>query len=187
MEYEIEGINQAQIKPAIGLTFATALRAFLRHDPDVIMVGEVRDSETAHIAIHAALTGHLVLTTASYRDGGFGDPATCLILASRTFCWHQHCAALSRSGLFDCCAIAASEHDSRDERSSPPIPATKLSALRRAKTLYEPERCDRCGGTGYRGRNGLFEIIEVNDEIRRLIGPTKERWTKSSASLCRPV
>ena len=63
VEYEIEGINQAQIKPAIGLTFAAALRAFLRHDPDVIMVGEVRNSETAHIAIHAALTGHLVLTT----------------------------------------------------------------------------------------------------------------------------
>ena len=63
VEYEIPGINQSQVKPAIGLTFATALRAFLRHDPDVIMVGEVRDAETAHIAIHAALTGHLVLTT----------------------------------------------------------------------------------------------------------------------------
>ena len=63
IEYEIRGINQAQVKPSIGLTFATALRAFVRQDPDVIMVGEIRDPETAHIAIHAALTGHLVLTT----------------------------------------------------------------------------------------------------------------------------
>ena len=63
IEYEIRGINQSQVKPEIGLTFAAALRAFVRQDPDVIMVGEVRDAETAHIAIHAALTGHLVLTT----------------------------------------------------------------------------------------------------------------------------
>src|SRR6202008_1300383 len=63
VEYEIAGIDQTQVKPAIGLTFAAALRAFVRQDPDVIMVGEVRDAETAHIAIHAALTGHLVLTT----------------------------------------------------------------------------------------------------------------------------
>src|SRR5437763_8824021 len=63
VEYEIPGINQSQVKPSIGLTFAAAMRAFVRQDPDVIMVGEVRDSETAHIAIHAALTGHLVLTT----------------------------------------------------------------------------------------------------------------------------
>jgi len=63
VEYEIPGVNQAQIKPAIGLTFAAALRSFVRQDPDVIMVGEVRDSETAHVAVHAALTGHLVLTT----------------------------------------------------------------------------------------------------------------------------
>ena len=63
VEYEIPGVNQAQVKPAIGLTFATAMRAFVRQDPDVIMVGEVRDAETANIAVHAALTGHLVLTT----------------------------------------------------------------------------------------------------------------------------
>src|SRR5207249_12238792 len=63
VDYEIQGINQSQVKPAIGLTFATALRAFVRQDPDVIMVGEVRDAETAHISVHAALTGHLVLTT----------------------------------------------------------------------------------------------------------------------------
>ena len=63
VEYEIHGVNQSQVKPAIGLTFATAMRAFVRQDPDVIMVGEVRDAETANIAIHAALTGHLVLTT----------------------------------------------------------------------------------------------------------------------------
>jgi general secretion pathway protein E len=63
VEYEIQGVNQSQVKPAIGLTFATAMRAFVRQDPDVIMVGEVRDAETANIAVHAALTGHLVLTT----------------------------------------------------------------------------------------------------------------------------
>ena len=75
IEYEIRGINQSQVKPEIGLTFAAALRAFVRQDPDVIMVGEVRDAETAHIAIHAALTGHLVLTTLHTEFGCLGDPA----------------------------------------------------------------------------------------------------------------
>ena len=75
VEYEIPGVNQSQIKPAIGLTFAAALRSFVRQDPDVIMVGEVRDSETAHVAVHAALTGHLVLTTLAHRDRGGGRAA----------------------------------------------------------------------------------------------------------------
>ncbi len=76
VEYEIQGVNQSQVKPAIGLTFATAMRAFVRQDPDVIMVGEVRDAETANIAMHAALTGHLVLTTLAHRECGGGGSAS---------------------------------------------------------------------------------------------------------------
>ena len=92
VEYEIPGINQSQVKPAIGLTFATALRAFLRHDPDVIMVGEVRDAETAHIAIYAALTGHLVLTTLHTETAASAIPRL-LDLGIEGFRWPRRCAA----------------------------------------------------------------------------------------------
>ncbi len=76
VEYEIQGVNQSQVKPSIGLTFASALRAFVRQDPDVIMVGEIRDAETANIAIHAALTGHLVLTTLAHGNRDRGSAAS---------------------------------------------------------------------------------------------------------------
>jgi general secretion pathway protein E len=147
VEYEIEGINQCQIKPAIGLTFAAALRAFLRHDPDVIMVGEIRDSETAHIVIHAALTGHLVLTTL-----------------------HTETAASAIPRLLDLGAegfLLAHVLDREDFAADPRYAAL---GFKLGETLYQPKGCERCGGTGYRGRNGVFEIIEMNDEVRGLIG-----------------
>jgi general secretion pathway protein E len=169
VEYEIDGINQTQIKPAIGLTFATALRAFLRHDPDVIMVGEIRDAETAHIAIHAALTGHLVLTTLHTETAASAIPrlldlgvegfllASTLrgVIAQRLV--RVLCDRCKRSRLLGTEDMAAD-------------PRFEALGFHPGETLYEPKGCERCGGTGYRGRNGLFEIIEMNEEVRGLIG-----------------
>jgi general secretion pathway protein E len=169
VEYEIPGINQCQVKPAIGLTFAHALRAFLRHDPDVIMVGEIRDAETAHIAIHAALTGHLVLTTLHTETAASAIPrlldlgvegfllASTLrgVVAQRLV--RILCARCKRSRLLERADLAAD-------------PRYAALGFKIAETICEPVGCDRCGGTGYRGRNGVFEIIEMNEDVRRLIG-----------------
>jgi len=106
VEYEIQGVNQSQVKPAIGLTFATAMRAFVRQDPDVIMVGEIRDSETANIAVHAALTGHLVLSTLHTETAAAAVPRL-WISASRDFCCDRRCAPSSPSGWSASSATAA--------------------------------------------------------------------------------
>ena len=172
VEYEIEGINQAQIKPAIGLTFATALRAFLRHDPDVIMVGEVRDSETAHIAIHAALTGHLVLTTLHTETAASAIPRL-LDLGVEDFLLASTLRGVIAQRLVrilcDRCKRARTL-ETKDLLADPRYEALGFKA---GEDLYETKGCERCGGTGYRGRNGLFEIIEVNESIRPLIARGK--------------
>jgi general secretion pathway protein E len=169
VEYEIHGVNQSQVKPAIGLTFATALRAFLRQDPDVIMVGEIRDAETAHIAIHAALTGHLVLTTLHTETAASAIPrlldlgvegyllASTLrgVIAQRLV--RVLCDRCKRSHILD-----------NDDLARDPRLATL--GFKAGEAIHGPRGCDRCGGSGYRGRNGVFEIIEVNEDIRSLIG-----------------
>jgi general secretion pathway protein E len=173
IEYHIPGINQTQIHPAIGLTFAAALRSFLRHDPDVIMVGEMRDGETAHIGVHAALTGHLVLTTLHTNTAAGSIPRlidlgveSFLIASSlrivvgqrlvRVLC--EHCKTPHQ--------LSVAELD-RDRR---------FSALGFAvgEVVYHPQGCEWCGSTGFRGRQGLFEVMEVTSTMRRAIGPKTE-------------
>src|SRR6202789_820649 len=169
VEYDIPGVNQAQVKPAIGLTFAAALRSFVRQDPDVIMVGEVRDNETAHVAIHAALTGHLVLTTLHTESAAAAVPRL-LDLGVEGY--------LLRSTLRAVLAQRLVRH--LCERCKTPKPLSeadiaedpRLAALgfRAGEVLQAPCGCERCGGAGYRGRLGVFEILELSDEIRSLIG-----------------
>ena len=169
VEYEIPGVNQSQIKPAIGLTFATALRSFVRQDPDVIMVGEIRDSETAHVAIHAALTGHLVLTTLHTETAAAAVPRL-LDLGVEGY--------LLRSVLRG--VIAQRLVRQLCERCKTPRPLEaadfsedpRLAALgfRAGEIIQEPCGCERCGGTGYRGRLGAFELLELSNELRELIG-----------------
>jgi general secretion pathway protein E len=173
IEYHISGINQTQIHPAIGLTFAAALRSFLRHDPDVIMVGEMRDGETAHIGVHAALTGHLVLTTLHTNTAAGAIPRlidlgveSFLIASSlrivvgqrlvRVLC--EHCKAPYRLSAADL---------ERDRRFS----ALGFAA---GETFHNPQGCEWCGFSGFRGRQGLFEVMEVTPTIRRAIGPKTE-------------
>jgi general secretion pathway protein E len=169
VEYDIPGVNQAQVKPAIGLTFAAALRSFVRQDPDVIMVGEIRDNETAHVAIHAALTGHLVLTTLHTESAAAAMPRL-LDLGVEGY--------LLRSTLRAVVAQRLVRH--LCERCKTPKPLAdadfaedpRLAALgfRAGEVLQAPCGCERCSGTGYRGRLGVFEILELSDEIRSLIG-----------------
>jgi general secretion pathway protein E len=169
VEYEIPGINQSQIKPAIGLTFASALRSFVRQDPDVIMVGEVRDSETAHVAIHAALTGHLVLTTLHTETAAAALPRL-LDLGVEGYLLRSTLRAVIGQRLVrqlcDRCK-SSKELTAADFAEDPRL--TTLG-FRVGQTVYLPCGCERCGGTGYRGRLGVFEVLELNDEMRELIG-----------------
>ena len=169
VEYEIEGINQSQVKPAIGLTFATALRAFLRHDPDVIMVGEVRDAETAHIAIHAALTGHLVLTTLHTETAASAIPRL-LDLGVEGFLLASTLRGVIAQRLVRVLCDRCKRSRALGKNDLAADPRYEALGFRAGETTYEPKGCERCGGTGYRGRNGVFEIIELNEEVRGLIG-----------------
>jgi general secretion pathway protein E len=169
VEYEIHGINQSQIKPAIGLTFATALRAFLRHDPDVIMVGEVRDAETAHIAVHAALTGHLVLTTLHTETAASAIPRL-LDLGVEGFLLASTLRGVIAQRLVRILCDRCKRSCRLDKEDFAADPRYAGLGFKIGETLHEPKGCERCGGTGYRGRNGVFEIIEMNEEVRGLIG-----------------
>jgi general secretion pathway protein E len=168
VEYEIPGINQSQVKPAIGLTFAAALRAFVRQDPDVIMVGEVRDAETAHIAVHAALTGHLVLTTLHTETAAASVPRL-LDLGVEPFLLRSTLRAVIAQRLVrtlcDRCKVLR-PLTSAELADDPRYGMLGFSA---DDAVYKPGRCERCGGSGYRGRSGVFEVLEMIDEVRDLI------------------
>jgi general secretion pathway protein E len=169
VEYEIPGVNQSQIKPAIGLTFATALRSFVRQDPDVIMVGEIRDSETAHVAVHAALTGHLVLTTLHTETAAAALPRL-LDLGIEAYLLRSTLRAVIAQRLVRqlCERCKASKILCDGDFTEDPRLATL--GFKVGETVHAPEGCERCSGTGYRGRLGVFEVLELNDELRSLIG-----------------
>jgi general secretion pathway protein E len=169
VEYEIPGINQSQIKPTIGFTFANALRAFLRQDPDVIMIGEIRDAETAHIAIHAALTGHLVLTTLHTETAASAIPRL-LDLGVEGFLLASTLRGVMAQRLVRILCDRCKRPHPLDREDFAADPRYASLGFEIGETLYEAKGCDRCGGTGYRGRHGAFEIIEMNDDIRALIG-----------------
>jgi general secretion pathway protein E len=168
VEYEIAGVNQSQAKPAIGLTFAAALRAFVRQDPDVIMVGEVRDAETAHIAIHAALTGHLVLTTLHTETAAAAVPRL-IDLGVESFLLRSTLRAVIAQRLVRqlCDRCKTPRYlTAADLAADPRLDALGLKA---GEAVHDRGGCERCGGTGYRGRLGVFEILEITDEVRHLV------------------
>ena len=169
VEYEIPGINQSQVKPAIGLTFATALRSFVRQDPDVIMVGEIRDSETANIAIHAALTGHLVLSTLHTETAAAAVPRLLDLgvegLSAALDVARRGRAAAGAAALRPLQGAVPRRRSARDRRDF------RCDAGDQAgETLWQPRGCERCGRTGYRGRIGVFELLELTGGVRELIG-----------------
>jgi general secretion pathway protein E len=169
VEYEIPGVNQAQIKPAIGLTFAAALRSFVRQDPDVIMVGEVRDSETAHVAVHAALTGHLVLTTLHTESAAAAVPRL-LDLGVEGYLLRSTLRAVIAQRLVRQLCDRCKTPRVLTAADFTEDPRLGELGFKSGETLFAPCGCERCGGTGYRGRLGVFELLELNNEIRELIG-----------------
>ena len=169
VEYEIPGVNQSQIKPAIGLTFAAALRSFVRQDPDVIMVGEVRDAETAHVAVHAALTGHLVLTTLHTETAAAAVPRLLDLGVEGYLLRSVLRAVIAQRLVRQLCERCKSSRILADaDLAEDPRLAT--FGFRAGEPLQQPCGCERCGGTGYRGRLGVFEVLELTNDLRELIG-----------------
>jgi general secretion pathway protein E len=169
VEYEIPGVNQSQIKPWIGLTFAAALRSFVRQDPDVIMVGEVRDSETAHVAIHAALTGHLVLTTLHTETAAAAVPRL-LDLGVEGYLLRSTLRAVIAQRLVRQLCERCKSPKTLTAADLIEDPRLGTFGFRAGETIQQPCGCERCGGVGYRGRLGVFEILELTSELRQLIG-----------------
>jgi general secretion pathway protein E len=166
VEYQLEGINQIQVKPQIGLTFANALRSILRQDPDIIMVGEMRDRETAAIAVQSALTGHKVFSTLHTNDAA-GSITRLLDMGVEDFLLTSTVNGILAQRLVRTLCPECRE---------PYAPSGDfLRSLARADadvgspTLYHPVGCKRCGGSGYRGRTSILELMVLTEPIRRAI------------------
>jgi len=166
VEFNLMGINQVQMKEQIGLNFAAALRAFLRQDPNIILVGEIRDFETAEIAIKAALTGHLVLSTLHTNDA----PSTISRLMNMGI--EPFLVATSVNLIQAQRLIRRICKDCKRDAPMPPEALMEVgfsSDEAKALKTYKGKGCSTCNNTGYKGRIGLYEVMEVNDEIRELI------------------
>jgi type IV pilus assembly protein PilB len=164
VEYQIGGITQVQVNPRAGLTFATGLRSMMRADPDIIMVGEIRDRETAQIAIEAALTGHLVLSTLHTNDA----PTTVTRLTEMGI---EPFLVASAIDTVVAQRLARTLCASCKKRTIVPVDTLRASGFHIAVDLeaYEPVGCGRCGGSGYKGRIGMYEVMPLTEEIRALI------------------
>ncbi len=182
IEYEIRGINQSQVKPEIGLTFAAALRAFVRQDPDVIMVGEIRDAETAHIAIHAALTGHLVLTTLHTETAAAAVPRL-LDLKVEAFLLQSVLRGVVAQRLVRLLCERCKQQTRLTSAELAADPRYAMIGFAAGDTVHEPGACERCSGTGYRGRSGIFEVLEVRDNVRELIGSRSDAGAIARAAV----
>lgn len=167
VEYQLEGVNQIQVKPQIDLTFASALRAIVRQDPDVIMIGEMRDLETASIAVQSALTGHLVLSTVHTNDAA-GSITRLLDMGVEDYLLTSTVnAVLAQRLVRMLCAHCRQPYAVLLEV----VEELQLQRYSDADpiTLYKPVGCPDCGGIGYKGRAAIMECLIMNDELRRLI------------------
>jgi type IV pilus assembly protein PilB len=162
VEYKFKGINQVQVKTQVGLTFAGALRAFLRQDPDVIMVGEVRDQETAGICLRAALTGHFVLSTIHTNDS-LSAVNRLTDMGIEPFLLASTLRVLEAQRL-----IRRLCKECREPYECNPDTA-KLHGLEAGEKLYRPKGCDVCRGSGYKGRVGVFEVVRITPRMASLI------------------
>ena len=187
VEIRVPGVNQVQINPQAGLTFANGLRAFLRQDPNIIMVGEIRDGETAELGVHAALTGHLVLSTL-HTNSASGALPRLLDMGIENFLLASTVNVILAQRLVrKICTNCKEEHETPEEVLQEM--KTVLSSIERNKTimlkdpetakivkkfnegeikLYKGRGCDKCANTGYKGRIGIFEVLEMSDRIGRL-------------------
>jgi len=175
VEYNLEGVQQIQVRPQIGLTFASGLRSILRHDPDVIMVGEIRDGETAKIAVQSALTGHLVLSTlhTNTAAAAFGRLVD---MGVEDYLVSSSVLAVMAQRLVRCvCSQCREEYTlTTDVRG--------LVELGAGTRLYRGRGCPACERTGYRGRTSICELLPLNDELRDMITSRRDAGTIARAS-----
>jgi general secretion pathway protein E len=169
VEYQLKGINQMPLNPKIGLTFASGLRAFLRQDPDIIMVGEIRDKETAQIAIEASLTGHLVFSTVHTNDSA-GAVTRLVEMGVEPFLVSSSLMAVMAQRLVRrVCKECREQYQPTDEEIA------KLGmSMDRYRALggdlaYRARGCPACNKVGYRGRTGIYELLVLDDDIRQLV------------------
>ena len=167
VEYQMDGVNQIQTKPQIGLTFATALRSIVRQDPDIIMIGEMRDLETAKIAVQSALTGHLVLSTLHTNDAASGVTRLLDMGLEEYLISSTVNGILAQRLVRKLCPSCKKAHPVSEE-------LVEQMQLRKYQpegeiVMYAPEGCDECAGIGYRGRVAIIEFLKITDPIRALV------------------
>jgi len=167
VEYQLRGINQVQVKPQIGLTFAGALRNFLRQDPDIMMVGEIRDLETAQVAVQAALTGHLILSTLHTND------AASAVTRLLDMGVEDYLLTSTINGIVAQRLVRVLCPHCREPHEALPVLLEKLQVAPRsdgsAIVLHRPKGCAECGGTGYFGRTSIVEVLTLSDPLRAMI------------------
>jgi general secretion pathway protein E len=166
IEYQLGGVNQVQVKSSIGLSFSNVLRSILRQDPDVIMIGEIRDAETAEIAIHSALTGHLVFSTLHTNDAA-GAVTRLLEMGMENYLISSSMIGIMAQRLVrvicpECKEVYTPELGVMEELGVNQSEASDL-------TIFKGAGCEKCASTGFRGRKGIYELLMVNDDIRELI------------------
>ena len=171
VEYQIAGVNQVQINPAVGLTFASGLRAFLRQDPNIILVGEIRDKETTDLALQAALTGHLVFSTLHTQTASGALPRL-IDLGAESFLLSSTITAIVGQRIVRRIDPICKE----SYKPAPQVLAQIKQALGSLYTykdeevqFYRGKGCNECGGSGYKGRMGIYEVLPVSEKIGQLI------------------
>ena len=165
VEYELEGVSQVQVNPKADLTFANALRSILRQDPDVVMIGEIRDVETADIAIQASLTGHLVLSTL-HTNTAAGAVARLIDMEIQPFLIASSLVvSLAQRLVRRLCPECREEFDPPQELRA----ELRLDRLGPDAHFFRARGCPKCGGVGYKGRVAIFEVLEVDKDIDTLI------------------
>jgi type IV pilus assembly protein PilB len=186
VEYRMPGINQSQVNARIGFTFASGLRSILRQDPNIVMVGEIRDRETADIAINAALTGHIVLSSLHTNDAS-GSLPRLIDMGIEPFLITSSTNAIVGQRLCrKICEKCRKETPVKPEDSQvieqeiDTLPDPEKSEAKKKKTFYKGEGCSACNNSGYKGRIGIFEVLAVTEPIRQL---TLKRATSAELSL----
>lgn len=179
VEYQLEGINQMPVNPKRGLTFATGLRHILRHDPDIVMVGEIRDRETADIAIRAALTGHLVFSTLHTNDAA-GAVTRLIDMGVEAFLLASSLEAVLAQRLVRTICPKCKEPYKPDENLIKSLNGSM--DIRPETTFYHGRGCNDCGRTGMSGRTGIYELLRITGTLRELIAtrPTTEQIIKAA-------
>ena len=180
VEYRLEGISQIQVHPKIGLTFANSLRSILRHDPDIVLVGEIRDLETAENAIQAALTGHLVFSTLHTNDAA-GAYTRLIDMGVEPFLVSSTVEAVMAQRLVRTLCPKCKQAVSVEPGDLPPdFPTESLSAT--GGRLYHPVGCRYCRQVGYRGRTGIYELLETTNRIREISASNTSAWQIKKAA-----